>query len=213
MTLAHYFVFCGIAALQVGSPGPSTVFVVDNAVAVGWLRAVGILTGDLLAIGALAVLSLLGVDAMLMANPRLFAALKIAGALYLLWLGVNQWRGARRGAVKATASRNDVARQPASVRALWVKSFLIGISNPKAILFFSSLLPQFVDPTQAGSATMLQLIALFVAIKLIVLGGYAGIATRVLPLLRSEGNARWGKRLTGTVLIGFGGLIALSALR
>lgn len=208
MTLAHYFLFCGIAVLQVGSPGPSTVFVVDNAVAVGWLRAIGILTGDLLAIAVLASLSLIGVDAMLIANPRLFAALKIAGALYLLWLGLSQWLGAqKRASTRPRAAVRD------SVRVLWMKSFLIGIGNPKAILFFSSLLPQFVDPTRAGSSTMLQLIALFVVIKLLVLGGYAGIAARVLPLLRSEGNARWGKRVTGTVLIAFGGLIALSALR
>lgn len=208
MTLEHYLLFCGISVLQVASPGPSTVFVVDNAVAAGWLRAVIILTGDLLAIAALALLSLLGVDALLIANPRLFAALKIAGALYLLWLGVNQWMATQR---RVDAQSRDAARAP--IRVLWIKSFLIGISNPKAILFFSSLLPQFVDPTRAGTSTMLQLVALFVAIKLVVLSGYAGVATRVLPLLRSDGNARWGKRLTGTVLICFGGVIALSAIR
>lgn len=208
MTLEHYLLFGGISVLQVGSPGPSTVFVVDNAIAVGWLRAILILTGDLLAIAALALLSLLGVDALLIANPRLFAALKISGALYLLWLGVNQWIATQRSVDVQSGSA-----VPARTRALWIKSFLIGISNPKAILFFSSLLPQFVDPTRAGSSMMLQLVALFVAIKFVVLSGYAGVAARALPLLRSGGNARWGKRLTGTVLICFGGVIALSAIR
>ncbi|MCY0386731.1 LysE family translocator [Robbsia sp. Bb-Pol-6] len=207
MSFAHTLLFFGICVVQVGSPGPSTVFVVNNAVALGWSRAVGILTGDLLAIGVLALLSLLGVDAVLLAHPRWFATLKVAGALYLIWLGANQWFGARG----ATRHPVDTVRR-ASDRALWGKSFLIGISNPKAILFFSSLLPQFVDPVRAGPARLLGLVALFVAIKLLVLGGYAMAAARVLPLLQSEGNARWGKRLTGAVLIGFGSLIAWSTL-
>jgi threonine/homoserine/homoserine lactone efflux protein len=208
MSLLQYLVFCGIAVLQVGSPGPSTVFVVNNAVALGWSRAVGILTGDLLAIAVLALLSLLGVDALLLANPRLFAALKLAGALYLVGIGVSQWLAARG---RAPAPTRAVVREP--LRVLWLKSFLIGISNPKAILFFSSLLPQFIDPTASSPARLLLLVALFVAIKLAVLGSYAILADRVLGLLRQGGGARWGKRLSGAVLVGFGGLIALSALR
>jgi homoserine/homoserine lactone efflux protein len=208
MSFAQYLLFCGISVLQVGSPGPSTVFVVNNAVALGAWRAVVILTGDLLAIGVLAVLSLLGVDALLAANPHVFAGLKIAGALYLVWLGVNQWLGANR---KLRVTDDAMTRE--SDRALWMKSFLIGISNPKAILFFSSLLPQFVDPSHTGPSMLLELVALFLAIKLLVLGGYAAVAARVLRLLQNDGNARWGKRLAGTVLMSFGGLIAWSAIR
>jgi homoserine/homoserine lactone efflux protein len=206
MSLAQYLLFAGISVLQVGSPGPSTVFVVNNAMAVGWFRAVTILTGDLLAIGVLAMLSLLGVDALLAANPTLFAGLKIAGAAYLIWLGVNQWFGAKR-TLRVAA---DV-KQRESDRVLWSKSFLIGISNPKAILFFSSLLPQFIDPAHAGTAMLLELVAMFMAIKLLVLGSYAAIAARMLRFLQSDSNARLGKRLSGTVLMIFGGLIAGSA--
>jgi homoserine/homoserine lactone efflux protein len=107
----------------------------------------------------------------------------------------------------------DDAMTRESDRALWMKSFLIGISNPKAILFFSSLLPQFVDPSHTGPSMLLELVALFLAIKLLVLGGYAAVAARVLRLLQNDGNARWGKRLAGTVLMSFGGLIAWSAIR
>jgi homoserine/homoserine lactone efflux protein len=206
MSFAQYLLFCGIAVLQVGSPGPSTVFVVNNAVAVGWLRAVAILTGDLLAIGVLALLSLLGVDAVLAANPHVFAALKIAGAAYLVWLGVNQWIGATRTVrVQYETGRRE------SDRVLWTKSFLIGISNPKAILFFSSLLPQFVDPAHSSVSMLLELVAIFVLVKLLVLGGYAVAAARVLSVLQNDANARRGKRLTGTVLMIFGGLIGASA--
>jgi len=209
MSPLQYLLFCSIALVQVGAPGPSTVFVINNAVTLGWVRAMLVLTGDLLAIAVLAILSLMGMDAVLMANPHLFMTLKIAGAGYLIWIGLDQWRRKAVNAVplseKQTSQGND------SMSFLWLKSFLVSISNPKAILFFSSLLPQFIDPSQTGTMQMLTLVSLFVLIKLLVLGSYAAIARRASSFMQSETNARWGKRMTGTILIIFGSLIAASA--
>jgi threonine/homoserine/homoserine lactone efflux protein len=211
MKASDYLVFCAIAILQVGSPGPSTVFVVNNALAQGWRRALLALTGDLLAIGILGLLALFGVDVVLQANPRLYTSIKVAGAVYLVWLGIQQWLARRASLQVGGAEAEDRRREP--LTALWAKSFLVGISNPKAILFFSSLLPQFVRPAQGSDALLLLLVGLFLSIKLIVLGGYAVASEHLLGTGRLDSGARWGKRATGTLLIVFGGLIALSAIR
>lgn len=208
MSLVHYVLFCGIAVLQVGSPGPATLFLVDNAMARGWKRAMGILSGDLLAVSVLAGLALLGADAVLAAHPGWFVVLKLTGALYLAWLGLRHWAGASQ----ATPTQARGAPHGTD-RTLWAKSFLVGISNPKAILFFSSLLPQFVEPARAGTTMSVELVATFVAIKLVVSGAYAALATRMMPRLRDGRHAAWGKRLAGTVFLGFGAAIATSAFR
>lgn len=206
MSNINYSLFVLIVVAQVGSPGPSTVFLIRNAVIHGPSRAVWVLTGDLLAIAVLASCSMLGIDALLMSNPRVFMAIKTAGAGYLIWLGIQQLRLAHRRVVNENAL-------PSSERlaSLWRKSFVVGISNPKAILFFSALLPQFVDPKDTNTGALLSLILLFLLIKLMVLATYALAAKKVSHSLAKPGAAAWGKRLTGAVLVMFGVAMGSSA--
>jgi threonine/homoserine/homoserine lactone efflux protein len=207
MSLTDYFLFALIAVVQVGSPGPSTIFLINNALIYGPARAVWILTGDLLAIAVLASCSLLGIDALLLANPGVFMAVKVAGAAYLVWLGIQQLRMAK--------SSHANTPQPAPVESmpsLWGKSFVVGISNPKAILFFSSLLPQFVgNPQDAHLGALLSLILLFVLIKFLVSGGYALTARKMAEKLARPSAAVWGKRITGVVLVTFGVVMGVGA--
>lgn len=207
MSLTDYFLFALIAALQVGSPGPSTIFLINNALVYGPGRAVLILTGDLVAIAVLASCSLLGIDAVLIANPGVFMAVKLAGAAYLVWLGIQQFRLSRDnnpGESKPPLSKG--------MAALWGKSFVVGISNPKAILFFSSLLPQFVgNPHEANTSALLSLIGLFVMIKFLVSGSYALAAKNMADRLAKPGSAIWGKRLAGSVLTVFGVVMGINA--
>jgi threonine/homoserine/homoserine lactone efflux protein len=208
MSLTDYFLFALIAAVQVGSPGPSTIFLINNALIYGPGRAVWILTGDLLAIAVLASCSLLGIDALLVANPGVFMAVKVAGAAYLVWLGIQQFRMARRS---RTHTPQPVPTE--GMPSLWGKSFVVGISNPKAILFFSSLLPQFVgNPQDANLGALLSLILLFVLIKLLVSGTYALTAKKMADRLARPGAAVWGKRITGVVLVTFGVVMGVGAM-
>lgn len=207
MSITDYFLFALIAVVQVGSPGPSTIFLVNNALVFGPSRALWILTGDLFAIAVLASCALLGIDAVLMANPGVFMAIKFTGAAYLFWLGIQQLRLAQNGRLNKT--RPIV---PERTAALWGKSFVVGISNPKAILFFSSLLPQFVgDPQQANIGSLLGLILIFVLIKFLVSMTYALTAKKMADRMAKPGAAIWGKRVTGFVLMAFGTVMGINA--
>jgi threonine/homoserine/homoserine lactone efflux protein len=207
MLLTDHLLFALIAVVQVGSPGPSTIFLINNALMYGPGRAVLILTGDLVAITVLATCSMLGIDAVLMANPKVFMAIKLAGAAYLVWLGIQQFRSTRN------SQRNTTEPViPERIPTLWGKSFVVGISNPKAILFFSSLLPQFVgNPKEANIGSLLSLIGLFVLIKFLVSASYALTAKKMADRLAAPGAAIWGKRMTGFVLMAFGMVMGVNA--
>ncbi|ASM72872.1 MULTISPECIES: LysE family translocator [Roseobacteraceae] len=207
MELPAYLTFLFVSVTQAATPGPSTVFIVNNAVAYGWRRALAALSGDLVAIALLATLSIIGLGALLMAYPVAFLALRLAGASYILWLG---WNFLRPAAPQADSSATEAVYGESSL-GLWLHSFGVGISNPKAILFFAALFPQFL-PVGSGPSVLALLVATFVVVKLIVLGGYAFGARHFVRLLRNPEHARRGRTLTGIIFIAFGALMIWSAL-
>lgn len=207
MELSAYLTFLFVSVTQSATPGPSTLFIVNNAVAYGWRRALAALSGDLVAIALLATLSIIGLGALLVAYPVAFLVLRLAGAFYIIWLG---WTFLRPAAPQADATTIEAAHGENGVR-LWLHSFGVGISNPKAILFFAALFPQFL-PVGSGPSILALLVATFVVVKLIVLGGYAFGARHFVRLLRNPKHARRGRMLTGIIFVAFGALMIWSAL-
>lgn len=199
MSLATFVTFVLISAAQVATPGPSTVFLVNNAIAYGPRRAIVALSGDLAAIIILASLSAVGVGALLAANSVLFAALRIAGALYLLWLGI----GYLRSPDPSAEGKSPEVGMGGRGLSLWLQSFWIGISNPKAVLFFAALFPQFI-PAEGSPGLLGFLVIAFVLTKLVVLGAYALAARQLRRAFASNGNVAVGRRLTGALFILFG---------
>ncbi len=140
MELSAYLAFTLVSAAQSATPGPSTLFLVNNSLAFGWRRAVGALSGDLVAIALLATLSVLGLGALLETYPAAFLLLRLLGASYVVWLGWSYLRPAPVGKDETTIQTGSRG----SMLALWLHSFGVGISNPKAVLFFTALFPQFL---------------------------------------------------------------------
>ena len=207
MEVPAYLTFVVVSAAQVAAPGPSTLFIVNNAIAYGWRRSLGALSGDLVAIAILATLSVLGLGALLETNPVAFLGLRLAGAAYIIWFG---WSFLRPARDHAGATATETARAQTG-RALWLQSFGVGISNPKAVLFFAALFPQFI-PVDSGPAVLVLLVTTFVIVKCVVLGSYALGARHAARLLRKPEQARRGRMLTGIVFILFGALMLWSAL-
>lgn len=207
MDVPAYLTFVLVSVAQTASPGPSTLFIVNNAIAHGWGRALGALSGDLVAIALLATLSVLGLGALLETYPAALLVLRLAGACYIIWLGWSFLRPARQHA-GLTATETP---QSQSGLVLWVHSFGVGISNPKAVLFFAALFPQFLPP-DSGSAALALLVATFVIVKFVVLGSYALAARHVVRLLRRPEHARRGRMLTGIFFMVFGAAMIWSAL-
>jgi threonine/homoserine/homoserine lactone efflux protein len=204
MEFSSFIAFILVAAVQTGTPGPSTLFLVNNALAVGPRRALVALSGDLAAIALLATLSVLGMGALLAAYPVAFLVLRLLGAAYVIWLGWTYLRS-------PPPQYGGTALPQRSGAALWTHSFGIGISNPKAVLFFAALFPQFL-PEDGGPSLMALLVVTFVIVKFFILGGYALGARQAVKLLHKPEHARRGRMLTGLIFIAFGALMIWAAL-
>ncbi|MCL2733675.1 MAG: LysE family translocator, partial [Actinomycetia bacterium] len=143
MSVDRLLGFAAISLVLVLIPGPSVLFVLGRALAHGRRTALGSVLGNAIGAYVLATLVSLGLGEVVARSVTIFLALKLAGAAYLVFLGVKAWR--HRGALSMSAMGTD--EQPANrsdLRTLW-EGFVVGVTNPKTMIFFAAVLPQFVD--------------------------------------------------------------------
>jgi threonine/homoserine/homoserine lactone efflux protein len=142
-----------------------------------------------------------GIAALLKASAVAFLALKLAGAIYLTWLGIQLLRS--RSAAGATGGRRN-----GNLKALR-QGLLSDLGNPKIAVFFTSFLPQFIHGHHAAFASLLTLGGIFVALTFAWLAAYAVVVGRASAFLRRERVRKALDRFTGVVLIAFGVRLAL----
>ena len=201
-----FFSFLAVAAVAVLVPGPDTFVVLRTALAEGpragtWAAA-GSAAGNLLWGAA----SALGVAAVLAASGTAFSALKLAGAAYLVVLGVQALLAAARGDALAGEEREH---EEASAAAAFRRGLASDLLNVKVGLFWTALVPQFVS---AGSGPLLP-VAMVVAMGALVfawLTAYAHLAARLSHALRRRRSARAVNGTVGTVLLALGARLGLA---
>ncbi len=196
------------------APGLDTLVVLRNSLRGGWrdgaLTSFGICCG----LFGHASLSALGVSLLLLGSPALFAALKLAGAAYLCWLGLHSLAAAIAGRATGLGGGVDAragaqAAAPAALRSLR-EGLLSNLLNPKTATFYLALLPQFIDPAGSALGQSLLLAAIHFALSLLWLCGLALAAGRARRLLAAPRFARAADGLLGATLIGLGLRLALS---
>lgn len=210
VSLDNVLAFALASAILVIIPGPSLMFIIGRALQMGRRGALLTVLGNAIGLAVVIVLVGVGLGALLAASALAFTALKLAGAAYLVWLGVQAIRHRRDGdGVPAEGAPAPPQRRAAA--AMW-EAAIVGFTNPKAIVFMAALLPQFVDPA-AGPALpqMLILGAVFLVVALLsdsLIALAAGSARdwfarspRRLERLRAGG---------GVMMIGLGAALALS---
>ncbi|WBV44384.1 LysE family translocator [Pseudoroseomonas cervicalis] len=150
--------YAAAAALLAVTPGPGLFYVAARSLAGGRAEGVASSLGTGLG-GALHVLAgALGLSALVLASAELFTALKLLGALYLVWLGLRTLRAARREAATALAGGPPAA--PLGARRAFREGVLVEALNPKTAAFFLAFVPQFVDPAAGGVALQFALLGL-----------------------------------------------------
>ncbi|MFD8979941.1 LysE family translocator [Streptomyces sp. NPDC059564] len=155
--------FAAMSALLIVIPGPSVLFVIGRALAQGRRAALTTVAGNTLGAYVLVVAVALGVGAVVERSVLVFTTLKLIGAAYLVYLGVKAFR--QRGSPRE-AFDGDAPVAHGSVRTL-AEGFAVGVANPKTIVFFAAVLPQFVDRV-AGHVT-LQMLELGLVFNLIAI--------------------------------------------
>jgi threonine/homoserine/homoserine lactone efflux protein len=205
-TTATLIVFSGAALLLLLIPGPAVLYIVARGASqgrrAGLVSVAGIHVGTLVHIGA----AVLGLSALIVASATAFTAIKLAGAAYLIYLGVTALlrRGSRNGLRPEEPLRSE--------QRIFVDGIVLNILNPKTAVFFLAFVPQFVDVDASNTTT--QLIALgmtFILLGLVTDSVYALAAGWIGTRLRTSPSAsRRSETAAGVTYIGLGLTTALS---
>ncbi|HKU64488.1 MAG TPA: LysE family translocator [Rhizomicrobium sp.] len=196
-----YLLYCGLYAIAIATPGPAVIAIVARALGSGFRSAVpcslGILVGDLV----LMTLSAFGLAMVAKAMGQWFLVVKIAGALYLLYLGYKYW----------TADVSEDAQAvPQSVSRGFLAYLGLTLGNPKAIAFFVALLPVAVNPRELNLIGYLQLFAATCVLIPAITLGYAALAAQFSRFVASRKARKRINKGAGAVMAGAGALIMVN---
>ncbi|WP_037884869.1 LysE family translocator [Streptomyces sp. NRRL S-646] len=208
MSTDRLLAFAALSFLLIVIPGPSVLFVIGRALAQGRRAALTTVVGNTLGAYLLVVAVAFGIGSVVERSVLVFTVLKLAGAVYLVYLGVKAWR--ERGSLRAAFAGGEVPAH-SGLRTFW-EGFAVGVTNPKTIVFFAAVLPQFVD-RDSGHVTV-QMLLLGLVFNVIALA-----SDSVWGLIASTARgwfARSPRRLSmvggvgGLTMIGLGVTVAVT---
>ena len=201
MSWETWLLFTVTEAVLCLTPGPAVLFVLAQGLGRGLRGALAGATGILAGNTFYFVLSATSLGAVLMASHEVFSAIKWAGAAYLVWLGLRAFRSpAALGGMQA-AGEGTLVR-------LAGRGFLVQVANPKALVFFTALLPQFIDPHASVVSQVIVLGVTSQVVEILVLSAYGALAARAAHLTARPAFVGATNRIAGALLIGAGLRIA-----
>ena len=199
------WIYYALAVLVLtASLGPSSLLCMTKGVTVGWRLAAITALGSLTAITCIMTLSFTGLGVVIASSERVFSLVKWAGAAYLIYLGVMCLMSKQDSYTKAKEDSQTASRSH------YLSGFIVGASNPKAIVFFTALFPQFIATDAPLVPQYLVFASTFVVMELSWLLFYAYLGARSSNWLLAKGRAKVFNRLTGGVFIGAGALLSLT---
>ncbi len=199
MNLSTLFVFLPTFAFVSVTPGMCMMLSLSLGMSYGVRGALPMMIGELVGVGLVACLSVLGVSAILLAYPQGFFWFKLLGGGYLAYLGIQMWRS--RGSLAVP----EPGTAPAlNVRDLMTQGFITAVANPKGWAFFMALLPPFIDATRPLPGQLSILVAIILTLEFASLLLYAAGGRLLASFLSRSGNVRLINRLAGTLMVGVG---------
>ena len=195
--------FFPLAVMIALTPGPNNFCALNNGIRQGVGAALFGTIGRVLAFAIFLTISAVGLGAMLLASETAFSVLKWLGAAYLFWLGWKAWHSQDAGHLTA----DDSQVPPRSLRSLATQEFLLGISNPKAMLLFAAIFPQFINPAQPAAHQFLVLGATYLAAEFVSAAVYGVGGRQLRRFITTPRGARRLNKATGGFFAGAGGLL------
>ena len=205
MDLAVWLTYLLATIILSVTPGPGVFSSISSGLhhgfRLGLWNGVGMQAANLVYVAVVA----LGLGAILLASQTLFSIVKWLGVIYLVYLGVVTWRATPSG---FEDSRDDAAR---GAREIFVRGFLVNITNPKGIIFFAAIFPQFIDVARPQLAQYLILGATTFVTDLAIMMGYTALAAKAFAVMREPAHLRWVNRGLGGMFVAAG--VALAGFR
>ncbi len=204
MTWTTWWLFAATETILSFTPGPAVLFVLSSALRLGARQGLPAILAILVANSIYFALSATGIGALLASSSRFFFAAKWLGAAYLVYLGARAILGHH-----SVVPAEEHATIPTGSWRLFADGLVLQLSNPKAIVFFSAILPQFINPRQAVLPQIVILGLTSTVCEFMVLCAYGIAASRASLLARQPRYATWTNRVAGALLIGAGTGLAL----
>lgn len=205
MTVSTWLLFISVSLAAAFSPGPGVLMAISTAGTQGPGRALYSSAGNALGVFIVATTAVAGLGLVLKTSAFAFGALKLVGAAYLIYLGIKTWRQSSRTANPAAVVAQA---QGLSRAAIFRSGLLVAVSNPKAILFFTAVFPQFMPPDHVDPVRFLALTSVFTACTLLSHLFYVvGTAWLKRRVTQSAARSRVAKRVTAVVFMGMGGAL------
>jgi len=203
MTIQTWALFCATEAVLSLVPGPAVLYVVSSSIAhgsrAGIVASLSILAGN----AVYFILSAMGLGALLLASRTVFLAIKWIGAAYLVYLGLRMLLSRSPRALEAGGEP-----KPTRHAGVFWNGFVTQISNPKAIVFFAALLPQFINPDQSVARQIAILGCSSVVVEFIVLSIYVSMCRAAGRWVKTTRFSAWLIRVAGLLLVTAGAKLA-----
>ncbi|MCR8924419.1 LysE family translocator [Dasania sp. GY-MA-18] len=183
------------------TPGMCMTLALTLGISLGLRRTLWMMLGELAGVAIVAVAAVTSVASIMLLYPMAFAALKILGGSYLLFLGWQFWRAHSSVAIQLAGSNNSAS---ISASSLLVQGFITAIANPKGWAFFIALLPPFIDQELPLLPQLSILVAIMLSMEFICMMLYALGGKTLRKLLMKEGGLAWLNRIAGSLMFAVG---------
>ncbi len=201
MTLDTWWLYLGAVVLIACTPGPNVLYVTTRSIRFGLGASVAGMAGCLIALVLMLTGSVVGLSAFMLAVPTAFEILKYLGAGYLIFLAIQMWRASDDGPALETEVTSP---RGTSFLAAFRGGFLVGISNPKLLIFAAAFFPQFITPSAPWLPQFALLVATFVVVEAMFYLVYALSGRRLAAHLLQGAWRRRFNRVSALIFAGFG---------
>ena len=201
MTFEWWFAYLLTSIVLSLSPGSGAINTMTTAISHGYRGATASIAGLQTGLGIHIVLVGVGLGTLFSRSVIAFEVLKWAGAAYLIWLGIQQWRAA--GAIDLNTMANTQSRSRLFKRAVFVN-----LTNPKSIVFLAALFPQFIMPQEPQLMQYVVLGVTTIVVDIIVMIGYATLATRIAGWIKGPRQMKALNKVFGSLFMLIGALLA-----
>ncbi|MDA3902167.1 MAG: LysE family translocator [Desulfuromusa sp.] len=210
MTLQSWLIYLVLVFAAVSTPGPAVLFIMTNTTLHGWRKSIYAALGNIVGLFILGVIAVTGLGALLSTSELIFNLVKYAGATYLVYLGLKLFfqKGIDLNAMQARFSP-----EVKSAKKIFIQALGVAMSNPKAIVFLTALLPQFlhVERPLIPQFSLLILTLMFFSFAFLMF--YALLAHKAQFWLMQPHRIKMFGRVSGSIFVGFGALLATSSHR
>lgn len=211
MSFQAWLVYLTLVLAATATPGPAVLFTTTVSTLYGWRTALFCALGNITGLLVLGIVAVTGLGAILDTSEMMFNGVKFAGAAYLIYMGIRLMR--KKEAAAADPGAEGIVPRTVSRRAVYWRAFVVAVSNPKAVVFLTALLPQFLDTAAPVGPQFIVLILTLMTFSFLFLSGYALMAHQAGRWLHRPGRTLAVSRASGALFVGFGLLLAASSRR